>query len=102
MDKQNLKDLLKQLHQGLQEGAGTGGQEGTQVVDTADVELRSLLKELSNDIHHVLDKDDSPDDPVFAALSERSQELSAKFAAQHPKLEPVLRELGGMLEKIGI
>ncbi len=98
MDKQNLKDLLKQLHEGLQEGV----EEGAQVVDTADVELRSLLKELSNDIHHVLDKNDSPDDPVFAALSERSQELSAKFAAQHPKLEPVLRELGGMLEKIGI
>jgi hypothetical protein len=50
----------------------------------------------------VLEADRQHDDPVFAALSERSLALSAKFAAQHPKLEPALREIGSMLEKIGV
>ncbi|MFZ6813506.1 DUF4404 family protein [Undibacterium sp. Rencai35W] len=90
MDKQNLKDLLKQLHEGLQDA------------DTVDVELRSLLEALDKDIVQVLSRDDTAGDPIFTALSERSQALSAQFAAQHPKLEPVLRELGGMLEKIGV
>ncbi|MCU6433663.1 DUF4404 family protein [Undibacterium sp. Jales W-56] len=90
MDKQNLKDLLKQLHEGLQDA------------DSVDVELRSLLEALDKDIVQVLSRDDTAGDPIFTALSERSQALSAQFAARHPKLEPVLRELGGMLEKIGV
>ncbi|MEO8408217.1 MAG: DUF4404 family protein [Oxalobacteraceae bacterium] len=33
---------------------------------------------------------------------ERSQAISAKFAAEHPQLEPVLRELGQILNRMGI
>ncbi|MFZ6756533.1 DUF4404 family protein [Undibacterium sp. Ji50W] len=89
MKSEHLKDLLTQLHQEL---AGAG---------PVDEELKSLLETLSTDIQQVLTTS-KHDDPVFAALSERSQALSAKFAAQHPKLEPALRELGTMLEKIGV
>lgn len=35
-------------------------------------------------------------------LAERSQEITAKFAAEHPRLEPALRELGRMLSNMGI
>lgn len=35
-------------------------------------------------------------------LAERTQEISAKFAAQHPTLEPALRELGRILSNMGI
>ena len=87
---ENLKNLLEQLHQELS---------GTEKIDE---ELKSLLKKLDADIQHVLGNMQDKDDPVFAALSERSQALSARFAAQHPKLEPALRELGTMLEKIGV
>ncbi|MBC3916085.1 DUF4404 family protein [Undibacterium sp. CY18W] len=90
MKSEHLKNLLTQLHQEL---AGAG---------PVDEELKSLLETLSTDIHQVLTTSKQHDDPVFAALSERSQALSAKFAAQHPKLEPALRELGTMLEKIGV
>lgn len=90
MQQQNLKQLLKHLHEELQG------------VPQLDEELRLILQELNQDIQQVLNKDADADDPVFAALSERSQALSAKFAAQHPKLEPVLRELGDMLEKMGV
>ena len=88
MEKENLKLMLKQLHDGLLE------------TDGLDAELRSLLEELGHDISHVLANQDTPDDPVFSALSDRSLALSARFAARHPKLEPALRELGSMLEKI--
>ncbi|MCX7219664.1 DUF4404 family protein [Undibacterium sp.] len=89
MEKEKLKSLLKQLHEGLL---------NTEHVDD---DVKSLLLNLNNDIHEVLNTD-VPDDPIYSALSERSQALSARFAAQHPKLEPVLRELGGMLEKMGV
>jgi hypothetical protein len=89
MEKEKLKSLLKQLHEGLL---------NTEHVDD---DVKSLLLNLNQDIHAVLSSD-VPDDPIYSALSERSQALSARFAAQHPKLEPVLRELGGMLEKMGV
>lgn len=90
MQKENLKSLLKQLHAGLLNA------------EQVDDEVKGLLHELNEDIHQVLSNDNTPDDPIYSALSERSQALSARFAAQHPKLEPVLRELGGMLEKMGV
>lgn len=90
MATEDLKQLLNQLHEGLLE------------TDHLDSDLKPLLKQLNQDIEAVLSKDTSPDDPIYAALNERSVELSAKFAAQHPKLEPVLRELGGILERIGV
>lgn len=90
MQKENLKSLLKQLHEGLLD------------TEQIDDEVKSLLQGLSADIHQVLSTDDTPDDPIFSALSERSQAMSARFAAKHPKLEPVLRELGDMLEKMGV
>jgi len=90
MDRENLKDLLKQLHEGLNS------------TDQVDTELKTLLHELDADIQHLLSAEKTPDDPIFAGLTERSQALSAQFAAKHPRLEPVLRELGGMLEKIGV
>ncbi|MFZ6748438.1 DUF4404 family protein [Undibacterium sp. Ren11W] len=89
MEKEKLKSLLKQLHEGLLNA------------EHVDDDVKSLLLNLNQDIHAVLNTD-VPDDPIYSALSERSQELSARFAAQHPKLEPVLRELGGMLEKMGV
>lgn len=90
MEKENLKRLLTQLHQELS---------GSEQIDE---EFKSLLERLNQDIQQVLSNMQNRDDPVFAALSERSQALSARFAAQHPKLEPALRELGVMLEKIGV
>lgn len=90
MKSEHLKQLLTQLHEELVR------------TEQVDEELKSLLQNLNQDIHEVLSKEKAADDPVFAALSERSQALSAKFAAQHPKLEPALRELGDMLDKMGV
>ena len=90
MKQEQLKQLLTQLHAELH-GA-----------DSVDAELAALLGTLNQDIRQVLSNQQVPDDPVYAALSERTLSLSATFAAKHPKLEPVLRELASMLAKIGV
>jgi hypothetical protein len=95
MDTNDLKDALSKLHIHL---------EKNQPIDT---ELRDLLQVLDSDIHHLLgrgapqavDVDDADDE---ASLAGRTQAISAKFAVNHPRLEPVLRELGAILERMGI
>jgi hypothetical protein len=45
---------------------------------------------------------ESANDPIYSALSERSQILSAQFAAKHPNLEMALREVSEILGKMGV
>ncbi|PWF41229.1 DUF4404 family protein [Massilia glaciei] len=88
----NLKAHLKTLHANM---ANT---------EEVDVELQELLRQLDADIKQLLEKRavDENDESTTYGLAERSQELSAKFAAQHPRLEPALRELGNILSSMGI
>ncbi|MET0268409.1 MAG: DUF4404 family protein [Duganella sp.] len=70
-----------------------------------DAELQELLQNLDRDIQALLERnrEENPDGGTITyGLAERSQEISAKFAAEHPKLEPALRELGRMLSNIGV
>ena len=89
MDKDNLKATLKKLHANLD---ATG---------KVDAELKGLLQTLSGDIQHLLNQE-----PHVASnaveLTEQTQALSAKFAAQHPHLEPFFRELIDALARMGI
>ena len=90
-----LKESLQQLQSNL-ESSGP-----------VDEELHGLLQKLDGDIHLLLEKraaleaQDEPESTTYG-LAERSQELSAKFAVKHPKLEPALRELGEILANMGI
>ncbi len=92
----NLKQHLKTLHADL---ASTG---------EVDAELKDLLHQLDGDIKALLERRLQEDagleapDTVTYGLAERSQEITAKFAAKHPRLEPALRELGTMLANMGI
>lgn len=92
----NLKQHLKTLHADL---ASTG---------EVDAELKDLLRQLDGDIKTLLDRRLAQDAGVDAdetttyGLAERSQEITAKFAAKHPRLEPALRELGTILANMGI
>ncbi|WP_426174494.1 DUF4404 family protein [Massilia sp. TWR1-2-2] len=92
----NLKQHLKTLHADL---ASTG---------EVDAELKDLLRQLDGDIKTLLDRRMAEDAGVDAeetttyGLAERSQEITAKFAAKHPRLEPALRELGTILANMGI
>lgn len=97
-DTANLKSHLKTLHANL-----------AQTKDV-DEELQSLLHQLDGDIRSLLEKRrettmaaarGEPESDTYG-LAERTQELTARFAVEHPRLEPALRELGRMLANMGI
>ncbi|WP_312513733.1 DUF4404 family protein [Massilia sp.] len=87
----DLKARLKALHRHLQETGET------------DVELEMLLRQLDGDIEKVLERRSQAqlDDATYG-LGSRSQELAARFAARHPRVESGLRELGNILSNMGI
>ena len=89
-NEDNLKAHLKTLHRSLEE---TG---------EVDDELEMLLRQLDGDIKQVLDRRANDPETSTYGLASRTQELSARFAARHPHLEPTLRELGNILASMGI
>lgn len=110
-DTSNLKSHLKSLHANLAQ------------TSDVDEELKGLLRQLDGDIRVLLERratepaesgadaamdstidstTDSTIDSTTYGLAERTQELTARFAAAHPRLEPALRELGRMLSNMGI
>ena len=104
-DAANLKSHLKDLHANLSQTADV------------DEELQTLLRQLDGDIHALLARRSAvaeaadvaavAEAPALAGsdtygLAERTQELTARFAAEHPRLEPTLRELGRILANMGI
>jgi ABC-type transporter Mla subunit MlaD len=89
-NEDTLKAHLNTLHRHLAE---TG---------EVDDELEMLLRQLDGDIKQVLEKRaDDPDANTYG-LASRSQEITARFAARHPTLEPALRQLGNILNNMGI
>jgi N-acetylglutamate synthase-like GNAT family acetyltransferase len=91
-DTSTLKAHLKSLHANL---ANTS---------QVDEELKDLLSQLDGDIKALLERRAQQEEEEIDTygLAERSQEITARFAAQHPKLEPALRELGTILSNMGI
>lgn len=93
MSTDALKSKLKELHVALGDAQGS------------DTELTELLQLLDTDIRAVLNKNATGQAAVPVAgngLATRTQTISARFAAKHPHLEPVLRELTDMLASLGI
>ena len=89
MTADNLKESLKQLHANL-ETAGS-----------VDPELKQLLQLLERDIQQLLSREAQGAADV-SGLADRAQAISAQFAAEHPHVEPVLRDLGNILASMGI
>jgi ABC-type transporter Mla subunit MlaD len=91
METDHLKKSLKSLHSHLEQAGEVDG------------ELRQLLHVLGSDIQELLERSDttSQESSTFG-LAERTQEITAQFAARHPTLEPALRELGLILSSLGI
>jgi hypothetical protein len=87
MSTDALKDKLKELQAAIAEA-------GRDPDPRADAELQQLLRQLDGDIRSLLHKD--------SELASRAQSISARFAAQHPRLAPVLSELTDMLASMGI
>lgn len=87
----NLKAHLKALHRQLQE------------TNDVDPELETLLRQLDGDIDRALARrEESQLDENTFGLSSRTQELAARFNANHPTVSAGLRQLGNMLGNMGI
>ena len=84
MSKERIKKLLKQLQQEIR---------NTDVDD----ELQSLIGELDDDIHAVIENDEDVN-----AVVERAKELEAGFATNYPTAERVMREVIDALVRMGI
>lgn len=80
MGTERLKALLSELHQELHE------------IGEMDPETRKILTELGEDIDSV----------TSAGAAERARELETRFAAEHPVLERIAREIADTLGKMGI
>lgn len=88
MEKEALKNSLNRLHAELES------------TDHLDPELAGLVKQLDSDIHRLVGEQDSESrDESFA---DRVDAMAAEFAARHPRLEPILREIGETLARMGI
>jgi len=86
-----LKAHLKTLHRNLNDAG------------EVDEELQMLLRQLDGDINRLLERraEENLDANTYG-LASRSQEITARFAAKHPTLEPALRQLGNILANMGI
>ncbi|MGC9162959.1 MAG: DUF4404 family protein [Thiomonas sp.] len=68
-----------------------------------DPELKSLLQTLDRDIHAALEN--KPDQTAAQGkgdLAEQAQTLATRFAAEHPNIDLMLRELRTLLLGLGI
>ncbi len=89
MNADELKQALRSVQDQLEEA------------DDLDPELEVLLRELDDDIHEVLDREDAADEEA-GVLLERARELDAHFAARHPQVAAVFREVVNALARMGI
>ena len=80
MAKERLKELLAELEKELHQ------------VGEIDPETRKILSELNEDIDKV----------TSISPSERAKELEARFAADHPVLERITRQITETLASMGI
>lgn len=86
-----LKNRLKALHRHLQDPG------------ELDAELQMLLRQLDGDIEKAMIRREQADpDATTYGLASRTQELAARFALRHPRVEASLRELGNILASMGI
>ena len=84
MSKDRIKELLAQL------------QEEIRSTDM-DEELQTLISDLDNDIHNVIENDED-----MNALIDRAKEMEAGFATRHPAAERFMREVIDALVRMGI
>jgi mevalonate kinase len=88
MTEKNLKELLAQLQQAL---------ENTRRVDA---ETLKQVEELDQDINRLIEAGSEEED--IEGIMERAQSVEARFAVEHPVADRFLREIIDALAKVGI
>jgi hypothetical protein len=84
MSKDRIKELLAQLQDEIRN-------------TDMDDELKTLVSDLDNDIHTVMENDEA-----VSALIDRAKEVEAGFATRYPTAERFMREVIDALVRMGI
>ncbi len=87
MSNEEIRQLLTKLHQEIQK-------------TELDAETQTLMRELDEDIHDLVNPDTQQDDAN--SVLERARLLEAKFATNHPMAERLTTEVINILARMGI
>jgi hypothetical protein len=82
----NIRAVLAQLHKELQRA------------EDVDIEAREILQDLHRDVEQL----EASDSTERKSLVDRAKALESKFAANHPVLEQMARELADAIAKMGV
>ena len=88
MQRDQLKSTLNTLHETLSHES------------EMDPELKDLLETLDADIHELLAEAPAPAET--SSLMDAAETLAARFAADHPRAEPIVREIVAILGRMGV
>jgi hypothetical protein len=86
MKKRTIREILAQLRHELQRA------------EDVDLDSRRRMEELHRDVEGIDDRSDLD----VESLLDRARELETRFAAQHPTLERIARDLADALAKMGV
>jgi hypothetical protein len=86
MKKRTIREILAQLRHELQRA------------EDIDLDSRRRMEELHRDVEGI----DERSDLDVESLLDRARELETRFAAQHPTLERIARDLADALAKMGV
>lgn len=87
MSNDKIRRLLTELHEAMQDVK-------------LDDETRDLAQALDRDIQRLLEQSGEPD--LLDQVTEQAREMDARFAAEHPLAERLLREIVDALGRMGI
>jgi hypothetical protein len=90
MDKQQLHQMLEQLHAELSQA---------QSVDADD---RELLKNLKTDVQVILERADEASPQQYSSLGDRLREAIKQYEISHPRLTWAMGEVLDILSRSGV
>ena len=88
MSDNRVKELLAKLHRELENA------------ETVDSETLEMVRELDEDIHRLVETNDSTGD--LDSVLDRATSVETRFAVAHPVADRFLREIMDALAKVGI
>ncbi|MEX2494544.1 MAG: DUF4404 family protein [Woeseia sp.] len=90
MKKRNIQEIIARLRHELQRAE--------------DVDIDSLRKteQLHRDLEQLNEPGEPDVEPDVESLSDRARELETRFAANHPTLEGIARDLADAIAKMGV
>lgn len=88
MNENNLKELLRQLHQALEK------------TDSVDPDTLKQVKELDEEVNRLIESGSEGEE--YDNVVDQAKAVETRFAVDHPVAERFLREIIEALSRVGI